>query len=141
MRAGHLSLVFQPKADMQTGAVGGVEALVRWKDPRHGTLPPADWTHRIERGRVARRFNLWVLDHAMQQARAWQEAGIPLPVSMNLSPNALADRRLPEDVAKLIVKWNVDPKLLEIEVTELAVAAEGGGLAVATPWSACATWA
>jgi EAL domain-containing protein (putative c-di-GMP-specific phosphodiesterase class I) len=125
MRRGELTLFFQPKASMATGRLVGAEALVRWIDPKRGTRHPDEWIGCVERGRCARRFNLHVLDLAIGQMCAWQRQGRSLAVSVNLSPRALAQPGLPSEVARLLAKWDVDARLLEIEITELAIAESG----------------
>jgi diguanylate cyclase (GGDEF)-like protein len=116
-----LVLHYQPKADLATATVRGVEALVRWEHPQRGLLYPAAFIDLAEQHGLMRRLTLHVLELAMYQQREWRHAGINLPVAVNLSPANLLDMRFPADVAALLSAWQVPPGALQLEVTENTV--------------------
>jgi diguanylate cyclase (GGDEF)-like protein len=97
-----LVLHYQPKADLVTGAVSSVEALVRWRHPSRGLLPPADFLPFAEEQGLMRRITLRVLELAAAQALTWERAGRPLRVAVNLAAANLLDVRFPDEVAELL---------------------------------------
>lgn len=119
-RDGRLYLVYQPKTAVGVGGeLRGFEALVRWGGRR--PRPPDQWVPYVERGFWMRAFNLWVLEHAMAQARAWRDAGVATEVSVNLSPQLLADPDVPEIVLRLLARWDLPPQAISLEITERAL--------------------
>jgi EAL domain-containing protein (putative c-di-GMP-specific phosphodiesterase class I) len=120
MRDGHLSLFYQPKVELASGRVIAVEALARWSHPRRGLILPDEFIPQIETSRLAGPFNRWVLGRAIEQASAWRQLGVPLPVAVNLSPEVLEDVSLTENVWRLMNLWEVPGESLWIEVTERA---------------------
>jgi EAL domain-containing protein (putative c-di-GMP-specific phosphodiesterase class I) len=118
--AGELELHYQPKVDLATGEIDGVEALVRWR--RHGELlAPASFLPAVEQSHLIRPLTLFVLDSALRQAAAWEREGRPIAVAVNLAPANLADPCLPDDVAEALGRHGVAPSQLTLEVTETAV--------------------
>jgi EAL domain-containing protein (putative c-di-GMP-specific phosphodiesterase class I) len=117
-----LALEYQPKADMRTGTIVGVEALARWPTARRGMIGPADFIPRAERsGSTIQALTEWTLDAAMYQARTWDDAGHHLTVAVNLSPRSVLDSTLAETVRRLMARWDVRPALIQLELTETAV--------------------
>jgi EAL domain-containing protein (putative c-di-GMP-specific phosphodiesterase class I) len=117
-----LRLVYQPKADMRTGSIVGVEALARWNSPRYGQIPPTKFVEHAERTTASiQALTDWTLNTAFQQARKWQLDGHDLTVAVNLSPRSAFDSRLVEHVGSLLEKWTVSPRLIQLELTETAV--------------------
>ena len=116
-----LVLHFQPQADLATGTVTGVEALVRWQHPTHGLLGPGEFVALAEETGLARRLTLNVLDLALRQCREWEQVGLNLRIAVNLAGPNLLDIRFPDDLAGLIAKWGVSPELLQLEITENTV--------------------
>jgi diguanylate cyclase len=114
-------LHYQPKIDLRTGDVSGVEALVRWAHPIRGLLPPMEFVPIAEHAGLMRPLTLWVLDRALGQCRAWREEGIELRVAINLAVPSLLDVELGHDVARLLAKHDVPAHLLELEITESSV--------------------
>ncbi|HEX2066711.1 MAG TPA: diguanylate cyclase, partial [Candidatus Thermoplasmatota archaeon] len=102
MEEGNLVLHYQPKADMRTGAIRGVEALVRWEHAEHGLIPPDEFIPLAEHTGLIRPLTLWVLDEALRQCRAWQEDGLRLGVAVNLSVRNLYDPSFSDEVARLL---------------------------------------
>ena len=121
---GHLSLHYQPKADMRTGAVRGVEALVRWDHPEHGMIPPDEFVPLAEHTGLIRTLTLFVLDRALVQCRAWQDEGLRLGVAVNLSVRNLYDPSFPDEVRVLLLRHGIAPELLELEITESLIMAD-----------------
>ncbi|MDQ1372737.1 MAG: hypothetical protein QOJ09_75 [Actinomycetota bacterium] len=113
-----LILHYQPKADVATGRITGVEALVRWQHPERGLVPPLEFIPLAEKTGLIKPLTAHVLDRAVAQCAAWQEAGIDLPVAVNLSPVSLIDRQLPSDVSTVLRRHGLAPAMLELEVTE-----------------------
>src|SRR4029077_17999761 len=97
-----LELFYQPKADLGSGRITGVEALVRWRHPQRGLVPPDEFIPLAEQSGQVRALSRWVLNNALRQARQWANAGRPLAVAVNLSMRDLHDPDLPELVAGLL---------------------------------------
>ncbi len=112
---------YQPKVDFATGQLVGVETLVRWRHPQHGMVYPDQFiTVAEENGLIDRLTQLVLtgLHGALHQARAWQDAGLPLQVSVNVSMDNLTDYAFPEYVARAVAAAGVAPSMLILEVTE-----------------------
>jgi diguanylate cyclase (GGDEF)-like protein len=113
-----LTLHYQPKVSVVTDAVVGVEALVRWEHPRRGLIPAGEFVELAERTGLVRSLTAFVLDRALRQVRAWLDAGIELPVSVNLSTRDLENPELCSEIQRLLDLHHVEAPLLELEVTE-----------------------
>ncbi len=114
-----LCLHYQPKLDVATGQVSGVEALLRWNHPDHGLLPPAQFIPLAEETGLIVPFGRWVLKTACDQNMAWQRAGLaPLSMAVNVSPRQFADENLLRDIDDALTESGMDPRLLQIELTE-----------------------
>jgi EAL domain-containing protein (putative c-di-GMP-specific phosphodiesterase class I) len=122
--AGELVLHFQPKVDVPTQRVIGVEALVRWQHPVHGLLGPVEFVPLAERTGAIGDLTRWVLDNALAQARAWQDAGLDLTMAVNLAAPNIADATLPDAVAELLERHGVPGDRLECEISEHTVMAD-----------------
>ncbi len=121
---GQIVVHYQPKLDLGTGAIAGAEALVRWEHPERGLLGPGAFLPLAEQSGLMRPLTLRVLDDALAQCAAWQAQGLTVPVAVNLSAPNLLDLGLPGDVSDLLRKWDVDPALLQLEITETIIAAD-----------------
>jgi diguanylate cyclase (GGDEF)-like protein len=119
-----LLLHYQPKVNLKTQLVDGVEALVRWQHPERGMIPPADFIPLAEHTGLIRPLTRWVLSSALQQCRTWQLAGLELSVAVNLSARSLHDPELIPMVIELLDAWNVRADRLEIELTESSLMAD-----------------
>jgi diguanylate cyclase (GGDEF)-like protein len=119
--ADQLVLAVQPAVDLVSGTPIGVEALIRWRHPRRGPLGPADFIDVVDRSDLVVPFTRYVLDRALSLAHDWAQAGVPMPVSVNLSPRSLVDPTLPDSVAALLDAHQVPPRMLILEITEMAV--------------------
>jgi len=122
--AQELRLYYQPKAELHTGQVSSVEALVRWQHPTHGFIPPDQFIPLAEQTGLIVPLTHWVVETAIQQCRRWLDAGLDLRVAVNLSMWNLRDTSLPETIAGLLAQYGVPPHLLCCEITESAVMAD-----------------
>ncbi|MDX6372971.1 MAG: hypothetical protein QOD98_1959 [Nocardioidaceae bacterium] len=116
-----LVLHYQPKADLGTGHVASVEALVRWQHPERGLLPPDTFIPTAEYTALMKPLTIWVLDQACRQAVAWRDTGPLLAVAVNVSPRVLVSGDLPDIVERILTATGLPAALLELEVTETAV--------------------
>jgi diguanylate cyclase (GGDEF)-like protein/PAS domain S-box-containing protein len=119
-----LVLYYQPKAALADGEVHAVEALVRWNHPVLGLVPPDDFIPMAEKTSLIKPLALYVIDEALHQCRRWQDGGLRLAIGVNLSARNLVDSDFPTQVAGLLDHWNVEPCLLEFELTESAMLAD-----------------
>jgi diguanylate cyclase (GGDEF)-like protein/PAS domain S-box-containing protein len=122
--SGQIVVHYQPKFDLQTGTVTGAEALVRWDHPQFGLLGPGAFLPLAEQTGLMRPLTLRVLDDALAQCARWRDEGVPLTVAVNLGAPNLLDLGLPGDVLAALEKWEVDPSMLQLEITETIVAAD-----------------
>jgi diguanylate cyclase (GGDEF)-like protein len=121
---GQLVLHYQPKVDLRTGEIHGVEALVRWKHPERGMVPPDEFIPPAQKTGVIGPLTMFVLDEALRQCRNWALQGLELCVAVNLSTRNLLDVHLPDTVGELLSRWEVAPSLLELEITESTILAD-----------------
>jgi diguanylate cyclase (GGDEF)-like protein len=119
-----LVLHYQPKVDLGSGAVTGVEALVRWEHPTRGLLAPDEFVPLAERTGAIADLTRWVVDTALAQHRAWRDAGVDLPIAVNLAAANIVDLTLPERVAHLLARHGVSGDRLECEISEHTVMAD-----------------
>ena len=112
-------LLYQPKVDLRSGMIFGVEALIRWQHPEHGTISPLKFIPLAEESGLIVAIGEWVLETACQQNKAWQQAGLaPITMSVNVSPRQFEEKRLIERVAHALQQSGLGPDELELEVTE-----------------------
>jgi len=112
-------LYYQPKVNMPTGEVVGVEALIRWQHPVRGLVPPLDFLPLIENHAISLEIGEWVINTALSQISQWQSIGITLPISVNISAYQLQQADFVERLAILLAAHSdVSPHLLELEVLE-----------------------
>jgi len=117
-----LALHYQPKVDMATGVITGVEALLRWTHPDLGAISPAQFIPLAEETGLIVPIGRWVLNEACAQAMAWQRRGLrPVSMAVNLSPRQFADERLLRDIDEALAASGLPPVLLQLEVTESMV--------------------
>ena len=112
-------LHYQPKVNLNTGEITGVEALVRWQQPDRGLVPPAQFVPVAEDCGLILPMGRWVLREACRQARAWQDAGLPpLPIAVNVSAVEFRDKGFVESVRSILSETGLDARYLELELTE-----------------------
>jgi EAL domain-containing protein (putative c-di-GMP-specific phosphodiesterase class I) len=111
-------LHFQPKAELATGRIVGVEALARWEHPRLGMIAPAEFVPIAEQTGLITPLTSHVLDRALGQLREWRDEGRELTVAVNLSARTFLDAQLAVEIPRLLAKWEVDAPRLELEITE-----------------------
>jgi diguanylate cyclase (GGDEF)-like protein len=121
MDEAELVLHYQPKVDLQSGKVKGVEALARWNHPERGLLSPDEFIPLAERSNLLRPMTVYLLDTALRQCNAWRARGLDVSVAVNLSMQNLLDLRLPNDIARLLTSWRLPPGSLELEITESTI--------------------
>lgn len=129
LRRGEFILHYQPKIDLTSRSITGVEALVRWQHPELGILPPIDFIPLIERTSLITPLTLYAIDHALAQMAAWNEEGLRLEVAIavNLSTRDLANRTLPHEIERLLIQHNIPATQLTLEVTESATMSDPAG--------------
>jgi diguanylate cyclase (GGDEF)-like protein len=118
---GELVMYFQPQLDLGSRRVFSAEALVRWNHPTRGLLAPSEFVDLAEQTGLIGDLTAYVLEAAIPQAAAWQAAGMPIAVSVNLSARNLRDPRLPSFVAGLLGQHGLRPRRLLLEITESAL--------------------
>jgi diguanylate cyclase (GGDEF)-like protein/PAS domain S-box-containing protein len=115
-------LYYQPQVDLATGLIVGAEALLRWRRPGVGIVGPNAFLPRAEENGLILPISEWVLREACATAKSWQRFGLPpLRVSVNLSPAQFRRRTLPLLVAKILGETGLDPRRLDLELTESIV--------------------
>ena len=115
---------YQPKADLQTGRIVGVEALVRWIHPERGFIPPDRFIGIAERTGLIKPLSRYVLRVAIDQCAAWAADGLDLHVAVNLTIPDLLDLELPDRIAAMLADAGVPADRLELEVTESTILAD-----------------
>lgn len=121
---GQLELWYQPLVRAATGTVASLEALVRWRHPDRGLIPPLDFIPIAEQSGLIGALTECVLELALADTVRWHGAGWDLPVAVNLSARNLADDLLPQMVAEAIRRHGARPSWLTLEITETAVMAD-----------------
>ena len=119
MQNDELTLYYQPKVNMKTGKVFGVEALIRWHNPEKGLIPPLEFLPIISGTDLEIQIGEWVINQALKQMSIWQEQGIDLEVSVNISSYHLQDKRFIEqlDFALTLVP-EINAKYFQLEILE-----------------------
>ncbi|AKJ27974.1 EAL domain-containing protein [Caldimonas brevitalea] len=121
LERGEISLVYQPKLDLRKRSVTGVEALMRWQHPTLGPVSPAQFIPLAEETGLIESLGRWALQTACRDAVMWRDAGMPVQVSVNLSPRQLNLPHLATEVSQILADSGLEPGLLELEITESGV--------------------
>jgi diguanylate cyclase (GGDEF)-like protein len=124
IEAGELVVHYMPKAELGSGRIVGAEALVRWQHPELGLLTSDRFVPIAERTGLIKPLSLYVAGAALEQCRAWNEAGLELAVAVNLTIPDLLDLELPDRIAALLDRTGVRPEQLELEITESTILAD-----------------
>jgi len=117
---------FQPKVELSTGAIKGVEALARWRHPQKGVILPSAFIKPLESSGQIDSLTMSMLEMAAVCCRTWRRGGLDATVSVNLSLKSLADVELADRVTELVLAQELDPRHMVLEVTESAVATHLG---------------
>ncbi len=121
LQSGEFFLVYQPKVDLVSGEVVGVEALIRWQHPEHGLLMPGDFLSYVTEDELDVAVGEWVVDSVLSQVEVWEALGLSLPVSVNISARHLLQANFPNRLELLLNRYpTVAPSRLELEILETA---------------------
>jgi EAL domain-containing protein (putative c-di-GMP-specific phosphodiesterase class I) len=121
---GELFLEYQPKMELSTGRIYGVEALVRWEHPERGRLGPDSFVPLAENTGLIAPLTSFVLETSIAQCAEWQRRGLPLTVSVNISVRSLLMANLSEQIAEILKRYDVDPGCIQLEITESTMMAD-----------------
>ncbi|MGD8885361.1 MAG: EAL domain-containing protein [Gammaproteobacteria bacterium] len=116
-----LYLVYQPKINIKTGVVSGVEALLRWNHSKLGLIPPNEFIPIAEQSSIIKPLTVWVLNNAMRQAMAFSNSGLDIAIAVNISACSLRDDSLVGYTRMLLQKNNIEAERLILEITESAM--------------------
>ena len=112
-------LYYQPQFNLDTSKFEGMEALIRWSHPRRGLMMPQDFLHLAEETGLIVRIGEWVLKTACEQNKKWQNMGFPaLRIAVNVAGKQFQQHNFVSVVMDILKQCNLDPKYLELEVTE-----------------------
>jgi diguanylate cyclase (GGDEF)-like protein/PAS domain S-box-containing protein len=122
LQGNELTLHYQPQLNLQTGQITGAEALIRWNHPELGNISPARFIPIAEESGLIVPVGEWVLSTALAQNKSWQESGLlPIRIAVNLSPLHFKHKNLGATIAQVLHETKLDPKYLELEVTESVI--------------------
>jgi EAL domain-containing protein (putative c-di-GMP-specific phosphodiesterase class I) len=125
LRAEQFVVYYQPKINLHTGTVSGVEALLRWQHPEKGLIPPDHFIPFAEEIGLILPMGEWVLKTACLQAKAWQDAGFPkITVAVNISPKQLHSAAIVDTIVEVLSQSGLNADYLDLEITEGAVMQE-----------------
>jgi diguanylate cyclase (GGDEF)-like protein/PAS domain S-box-containing protein len=124
------TLQYQPKINFKTGAITGAEALLRWTHPTRGLVPPAQFIPVAEDCGLILPIGNWVLREACRQARIWRDAGLPVStMAVNVSAKEFRDPQYLARLLEVLGETGLDPRLLELELTESVLMKHGDSAA------------
>jgi diguanylate cyclase (GGDEF)-like protein len=116
---GRLALHYQPKVDVRSGKLAGLEALIRWQDPELGAVPPAKFVSLMEETGMILVAGRWALRRAVEDIRRWQALGVEVPrTSVNVSAIQLRQKDFVDSVLEALAVFGRDKPLLDVEITE-----------------------
>ncbi|MFS8119475.1 MAG: putative bifunctional diguanylate cyclase/phosphodiesterase [Microcoleus sp.] len=119
LKRSEFEVYYEPQIEIKTGKIIGAEALVRWNHPERGRVSPGEFIPMAEEMGLISPLGEWVLETACRQTKAWQIEGLPpLRISVNLSARQFDKKNLTERVSQILRETNLDPKCLELELTE-----------------------
>jgi diguanylate cyclase (GGDEF)-like protein len=119
LKRSEFEVYYEPQIEIKTGKIIGAEALVRWNHPERGRVSPGEFIPMAEEMGLIAPLGEWVLETACRQTKVWQTQGLPpLRVAVNLSARQFEQKNLTERVSQILRETNLDPKCLELELTE-----------------------
>jgi diguanylate cyclase (GGDEF)-like protein/PAS domain S-box-containing protein len=119
LERGEFELHYQPQVGLSDGSIVAVEALVRWRHPQKGLVPPAQFIAFAEETGLIIPIGTWVLNEACRQNKAWQDAGLPrIPIAVNMSARQCEQENVAEVVEHALAASGLEPRYLELEITE-----------------------
>ena len=118
LERGEFFLQYQPEVDLQTGRVMGVEALVRWQDPKTGLVMPIDFIPLAEETGTIIPIGRWVLEQALADLQSWRDQGLDLYISVNISARQFQHHELVNEIFQALQAHSIEPRHLRLEVTE-----------------------
>jgi EAL domain-containing protein (putative c-di-GMP-specific phosphodiesterase class I)/FixJ family two-component response regulator len=121
-----IHIVYQPKVDMNTGLVRGVEALARWTHPLLGEVSPTRFVPLAEQYGLIQPLTFTVMEKALAQAASWNSRGLRLTLAINLSPLLLDWPGLARDIVAVVQRLHVPPEQVSFEITESSLVDPGG---------------
>ena len=127
---GQFTLLYQPQVDLATGRIVGAEALLRWRQPDGSLRAPASFLPRAEDNGLIVPINEWVIFEACREAKNWQRSGLPpLRVGVNVSSVQFRRRSMPLLIARVLAETGLDPRRLDLELTESHLLQDSEGVA------------
>ncbi|AST90235.1 PAS domain S-box protein [Sutcliffiella cohnii] len=115
----HFFLVYQPKVDLRTGKLVGIEALVRWNHPDLGVVSPNKFIPISEKTGLIIPLGQWILEEGIKQTKQWQQKGLaPVRLSINVSVPQLCEPNFINNIEQLLKEYKLDPQWIELEITE-----------------------
>ena len=121
IRKDEFELYYQPKIDIEKHCLTGVEALIRWDNPKRGFVRPDIFIELAEQGRIIKDITNWVIDEALRQCSIWHKSERMYSVSINISACLLIENDIVIALEKSIKKYDIDPSYLILEITETAI--------------------
>jgi EAL domain-containing protein (putative c-di-GMP-specific phosphodiesterase class I) len=121
---GQLFLVYQPKVSLATGAVTGVEALIRWQHPERGLIPPIEFIPHVEHTALIRPMTEWVIEQAVRQLAAWRVTGFGFSVAVNVPARHVDAGTTLGGLGSFLESWDIPADRLVIEITESGIMAD-----------------
>jgi diguanylate cyclase (GGDEF)-like protein/PAS domain S-box-containing protein len=131
LERGELRLEYQPVVSLKNFAIVGVEALLRWRHPDRGEIPPSEFIPIAEENGLIEPIGRWVLEQACRQGAAWYRArpdAAPITISVNLSAVQVTRRSLPDVVGEVLRSTGLEPACLSLEITETVMVRDADGL-------------
>lgn len=123
-RLRQLEMYYQPKVDLKTGRIAGLEALVRWRHPVHGMLLPSSFIPLAEQSGLIHVLTAFALRESVRQLAQWRAAGRTTPVAVNLSAHDVGNGAVVDLIERLLAEYEVPAALLQVEITETALIAD-----------------
>jgi diguanylate cyclase (GGDEF)-like protein/PAS domain S-box-containing protein len=122
-------LHYQPTIDLDTGTISGAEALIRWRHPTRGLIPPDQFIPAAEASALIIPMGRWALREACRQAKAWQDKGLrPIPIAVNVSALQFRTEGFLDDILRCLQESDLEPRYLQLELTESALMVENCAL-------------